>query len=93
MLPEWRITCFFVDRKFRGRGVASAALAGALDAIAQSGGGTVEAYPEDYNGREVSMFERHGFERLFRLDKHHWTVRKIIESTPTLDDEHVASPL
>jgi hypothetical protein len=29
-LPDWRITCFFADRRHRGRGVASAALAGAL---------------------------------------------------------------
>lgn len=101
-LPDWRITCFFVHREYRGRGVASTALGGVLDAIAQSGGGTVEAYPEDYNGREVSkslpymynglvsMFERHGFGRLFRLGKHHWAVRKVIESTPTLDEEHAA---
>jgi GNAT superfamily N-acetyltransferase len=26
--PDWRITCFFVDREYRGKGVASAALAG-----------------------------------------------------------------
>src|SRR6185312_8545450 len=29
-LPDWRITCFFVDRGHRRSGVASAALAGAL---------------------------------------------------------------
>lgn len=27
-IPDWRITCFFVHRKYRGRGVAAAALAG-----------------------------------------------------------------
>ncbi len=39
-LPDGRITCFFVHRQYRGRGVASTALKGALDAIAQSGGGS-----------------------------------------------------
>src|SRR4051812_37031626 len=37
--PDWRITCFFVDSKYRKQGVASAALAGALDEIAALGGG------------------------------------------------------
>src|SRR5215470_10515749 len=43
--PDWRITCFFVDRAYRRRGVAEAALAGALQQIARLGGGTVESYP------------------------------------------------
>ena len=30
-LPDWRITCFFVDRDYRGKGVASIALEGALN--------------------------------------------------------------
>src|SRR5215510_1365310 len=40
--PDWRITCFFVDKACRGRGVATAALKGALHEIARRGGGTVE---------------------------------------------------
>ncbi len=47
---DWRITCFFVDRKHRGQGVAAAALEGALHEIARLGGGTVESYPEDIDG-------------------------------------------
>ena len=27
-LPDWRITCFFVDKDYRGKGVTSIALAG-----------------------------------------------------------------
>jgi len=86
-LPEWRITCFFVDSKYRRRGVASAALEGALHEIARLGGGTVESYPEDVGDRSVSasflhngpvsMFERHGFERTRRLGKHHWVVARV----------------
>src|SRR6266705_929288 len=41
----WRITCFFVDPKYRGRGVAKFALRAALDSIGKEGGGVVEAYP------------------------------------------------
>jgi GNAT superfamily N-acetyltransferase len=53
-LPDWRITCFFVDKKKRREGVAAAALAGAIDQIRELGGGTVESYPEDAAGRKVS---------------------------------------
>ena len=72
-LPEWLITCFFVGRRFRGHDGAAAALAGALGATTRDRGGRVEAYPEAFNGREVSTslpfmaggpiarFERHGF--------------------------------
>jgi GNAT superfamily N-acetyltransferase len=41
----WRITCFFVDRAYRGRGVAKFALKAALASIRKQGGGIVEAYP------------------------------------------------
>ena len=41
----WRISCFVTDKKHRRRGVASAALAAALESIRSKGGGVVEAYP------------------------------------------------
>ncbi len=91
-LPDWRITCFFVDREYRGKGVAAIALAGALNEIARLGGGTVESYPEDAEGRSVSgsflyngtvaMFERLGFQRTRRLGKTHWVVTRVIDSQP-----------
>ncbi|MFF1634283.1 GNAT family N-acetyltransferase [Leifsonia sp. NPDC058248] len=54
VLPDYRITCFFVDRAYRRRGVAVAALDGALELIASAGGGTVEAYPQDTPGAKRS---------------------------------------
>ncbi len=45
--PDYRITCIFVDRRYRRRGVAAVALSGALDLIARAGGGVVEGYPHD----------------------------------------------
>ena len=87
-LPDWRITCFFVDKAYRGKGVAAVALGGALQEIARLGGGTVESYPEDVAGRSVSasflynsrlsMFERQGFERVRRLGRNHWVVAKVV---------------
>jgi ribosomal protein S18 acetylase RimI-like enzyme len=86
VLPDWRITCFFVARTHRREGVASTALDGALREIARRGGGTVESYPEDTSGRSVSasflhngtvaMFESHGFQRTRRLGEHHWVVTR-----------------
>ena len=91
-LPDWRITCFFVDKAYRGQGVSTAALAGALQEIARLGGGLVESYPEEVDGRTVSgsflhnsrlgMFERQGFERVRPLGKHHWVVRKQVPALP-----------
>jgi ribosomal protein S18 acetylase RimI-like enzyme len=86
--PDWRITCFFVDSAHRRRGVAEAALAGALALIAQAGGGVVESYPEDTTDRKVSssflhnatvsMFEAQGFERVRRIGKDRLVVRRAV---------------
>jgi GNAT superfamily N-acetyltransferase len=91
-LPDWRITCFFVDRKFRGKGVAAAALEGALREIARLGGGTVESYPEAVEGRSAAsaflhngtaaMFEGQGFRRTRPLGKNHWVVTKVVPAAP-----------
>jgi hypothetical protein len=44
---DYRITCIFVDKKHRRKEVTEAALLGAVDLIAQAGGGVVEGYPHD----------------------------------------------
>jgi GNAT superfamily N-acetyltransferase len=53
-LPDYRLTCFFVDKKYRRKGVAGVALRGVLELIAQAGGGTVEGYPHQTDGKKVS---------------------------------------
>lgn len=71
----WRITCFFVAKEYRRRGVAAVALRAALDSIRRKGGGTVEAYPRvSKHGGSVSlwfgtagMFEREGFKPIAPL--------------------------
>lgn len=87
--PDWRITCFFVDKKHRGQGIARAALEGALDQIARLGGGRVEAISEVTAGREaqgrflfsatVELFEQNGFTRVRQVGKHAWIVSKVIQ--------------
>jgi hypothetical protein len=60
-LPDYRITCFFVDKDYRRTGVAGVALRGALDLIAKAGGGVVEAYPQDTWQENVGLLplQRH----------------------------------
>ncbi len=88
VLPHWRITCFFSAKGHRGRGVASAALGGAIEQIKKLGGGRIEGYPEDAEGRKASpaflfngaltTFERHGFKRLHQIGKHKWVVTRTV---------------
>jgi len=85
--PDWRIACNFVGKGHRRRGVATAALAGALDLLAQLGGGTVEGYPEAaeavpagflFNGA-LSTYERLGFTRDRKIGKHRWVMTRVVE--------------
>jgi ribosomal protein S18 acetylase RimI-like enzyme len=90
--PDWRITCFFLDRDRRGEGIANIALRGALREIARLGGGIVEAYPEDVAGRKVSrsflcsgtlgMFEKAGFQKTRQIAMHRWVVVRKIRPEP-----------
>jgi len=85
--PDWRIACCYVGKGNRRKGVASAALAGALDLIAGLGGGRVEGYPEDaasvpagflFNGA-LSTYEKLGFVRDRKIGKHRWVVARVVE--------------
>ncbi|MFJ9100667.1 GNAT family N-acetyltransferase [Streptomyces sp. NPDC102405] len=87
-LPDWRITCFFTGKGLRKRGVAHAALGGALAEIARAGGGSVEGYPEETDDRSMpgsflhtgpmAVFENHGFTRTRPISPHRWVVTRII---------------
>ncbi len=83
---DWRIACNFVGKGHRRQGVATAGLKGALDLIAELGGGTVEGYPEDassvpagflFNGA-LSTYEQLGFVRDRKIGKHRWVVAKVV---------------
>ena len=87
-LPDYRITCFFVDKMYRRRRAAEAALRGALDLVAQAGGGVVEAYPQDNGGKTVSasflysatrsLFEQAGFDYDRPKGKNHCVMSKTV---------------
>ena len=88
-LPDYRITCFFVDKNYRRRRVAEAALHGALDLIAQARGGLVEAYPQDTGGKKISasflysvtrsLFEQAGFTYERPIGKNHCVMSKTVK--------------
>ena len=88
--PDWRITCFFVDRDHRREGVSKVALQGALRMIASEGGGTVDGYPIDTRGKPYSssflwggthsMFTEFGFHPLGALGASKWIMRKVVRS-------------
>ena len=90
VMPDYRITCFFVDRDYRQQGVAKIALEGALDLISMAGGGIVEGYPEETKGEKTSssflysstanMFKECGFELIRDKGKKHTVMRRFVEN-------------
>ena len=75
---------------YRRKGVALAALEGALTLIADLGGGVVEGYPEPagavpagflFHGA-LSSFEQLGFRRDRMIGKHRWVVTLVVDAVP-----------
>ena len=90
-LPDWRIGCLFTGKGHRGKGVSRAGVTGALEAIRAAGGGVVEAYPEQVEGREPqrgayfhtgpeTLFEDLGFTRDRRIAKWRWVMRLTVDA-------------
>lgn len=89
----WRITCFFVDRDHRRQGVAREALDGALQLIADAGGGEVVSFANElvpgkktsssflHNGTRA-MFEKAGFTFERHLGKRKTVMRIVVAPTP-----------
>jgi GNAT superfamily N-acetyltransferase len=91
-MPDYRITCLFVDRRYRRQGMAAVAVRGALALIATAGGGVVESYPHDlvpgkktsasflYNATR-SMYEQLGFDYDRSKGKGNCVMRKEIPAS------------
>ena len=72
-VPVWSISCFYVRKGYRKRGVTSALIAAALEAARHAGAPALEAYPLDADLTPsasstgfVSTFERLGFKIVAR---------------------------
>jgi GNAT superfamily N-acetyltransferase len=89
LYPDYRITCLFVDKSHRRRGLSAIALRGALDLIAAAGGGTVEGYPHDTGGKRISvlydgtrkLFEEAGFELVRTKGQRNTVMRATVAPT------------
>ena len=76
--PVWSIVCFYIDRRERGKGVATSLLRAAIDHARANGARTLEAYPIEPGGQVDnasaftglrSMFEAAGFRETGRFDR------------------------
>lgn len=88
--PDYRITCIFVDKRYRRNGYARMALDGALTQIAAAGGGIVEGYLHEigekrmsnsfvYNGTRT-MYEDAGFEFIRPKGLRNTVMRRSVEA-------------
>jgi GNAT superfamily N-acetyltransferase len=87
--PDYRITCIYVDKRHRKGGLAGVALGGALDLIAQAGGGLVEGYPQDTPGKKINpsflyngtrhLYEEAGFTYDRAKGKNHCVMTRTVE--------------
>lgn len=79
--PVWSLTCFYVRREFRGRGVTKALLDAAIAEARDAGASALEAYPVDPDspsyrfGGFVPFFEREGFREAGRLGSRRHVMR------------------
>jgi GNAT superfamily N-acetyltransferase len=64
--PVWSVTCFFVARPFRGKGITVALLKAAIRHVAKSGGRIVEGYPVKPQQRYAETFAFVGVAAAFR---------------------------
>jgi GNAT superfamily N-acetyltransferase len=73
-MPGWSISCFYVRRNYRQKGVTAALIAGALKSAKRAGAPSVEVYPWDASKEEpacaftgfASTFARAGFKEVAR---------------------------
>ncbi len=90
LVPDFRITCIFVDKRHRRRGLSDLALGGALDLIAAAGGGVVEGYPHEVGEKRMSssflyngtrgLYERHGFDHVRAKGLRNTVMRRTVEA-------------
>lgn len=86
--PVWSVACLFVDRAWRGRGVASALLGAAADFAREMGARILEGYPVDPGGKKLAAafawtgvpaaFERAGFTEVARGSPTRPIMRKLL---------------
>jgi GNAT superfamily N-acetyltransferase len=64
--PVWSITCFFVERKHRRKGITVELLKAAIEYVKKQGGKIVEGYPVDAQQGQADAFVFTGMASAFR---------------------------
>jgi len=65
--PVWSVTCFFISKRMRRRGVTVALLRAAIEHVRQNGGRIIEGYPvEPREGKSPDAFVFTGLPGAFR---------------------------
>ncbi len=84
--PVWSVTCFFIKRGLRGKGIATALLTAACDFAASHGAEVIEGYPIDPLGKRYAnafawtglmrVFEKAGFTEVARRSEKRPVMRR-----------------
>lgn len=90
-LPVWSISCFYIRKGWRGKGVMTALIDGAIKFASAANAPALEAYPMKTNGTKrsssgmytgaASSFRRAGFKTVAAPAPHRPTMRLDLRST------------
>ncbi len=65
--PVWSIVCFFIDKRYRNKGVSVKLLSACINYVKEQGGRVLEGYPvEPKKGRMPDVFAWTGFSNAFK---------------------------
>lgn len=86
--PVWSVSCFFIHRDYRGKGLSVAMLEAGARFVAEQGGQILEGYPVDAGSRKypgsfawvglASAYERAGFTEVARRSPTRPIMRRIV---------------
>ena len=89
--PVWSVSCFFIKRGNRGKGIATALLTAACDFSASHGAEVIEGYPIDPLGKRYAnafawtglmrVFEKAGFTEVARRSEKRPVMRRQLQET------------
>jgi len=93
--PVWSVTCFFVARPYRKRGVAVRLLKAAVEYARSQGARIVEGYPTETRQPSVPdvfafmgpvpLFEKAGFREVARRSKNRPFMRRVVRPAHTVN--------
>lgn len=74
--PVWSVSCFFLDKKVRGQGLAVEVLKAAVEFARSEGAKIIEGYPQDLREKLPPAFVWHGVLPIFERAGFHEVARR-----------------